>query len=108
MHRLRDQVLDEAPQAARVEVAEVIGEVDGYLNVDADFLPVQWLVRIGDVRASMTMGQPFPDIWLPRGLEVSAAFTLAVGAFDLRYALTYHDYKLADVASKVTVPSQGR
>ncbi|PYR32413.1 MAG: hypothetical protein DMF92_02215 [Acidobacteria bacterium] len=77
-------------------------------NVDADFLPVQWLVRIGDVRASMTMGQPFPDVWLPRGLEVSAAFTLAVGAFDLRYALTYHDYKLADVASKVTVPSQGR
>ena len=34
--------------------------------------------------------------------------TSHVGTFDLRYALTYHDYKLADVASKVTVPSQGR
>ena len=28
VHRLRDEVLDEAPQAARIEVAEVIGEVD--------------------------------------------------------------------------------
>jgi hypothetical protein len=76
-------------------------------NVDADFLPAQWLVRVGDVRATMTMGQPFPDVWLPRGLDVSAALTLAVGAFDLRYTLAYHDYKLPDVASKVAVP-EGR
>ena len=73
-------------------------------NVDADFLPAQWLVRVGDVRATMTMGQPFPDVWLPRGLEVTAAFTLAIGSFDLRYTLTYHDYKLPDVASKVAIP----
>ena len=73
-------------------------------NVGFDFLPAQWLVRIGNVRAWMTMGQPFPDVWLPRGLEMSVAFTLAVGPFDLRYALDYHDYKLADVTSKVAVP----
>ena len=28
MQRLRDEVLEEAPQAARIEVAEVLGEVD--------------------------------------------------------------------------------
>jgi len=77
------------------------------IDVDADFLPAQWLVRVGDVRATMTMGQPFPDVWLPRGLDVSAALTLAVGAFDLRYTLAYHDYKLPEVASKVAVP-EGR
>ena len=73
-------------------------------NVDADFLPAQWLVRVGDVRATMTMGQPFPDVWLPRGLDVTAAFTLAIGTFDLRYTLAYHDYRLPDVASKVAIP----
>ena len=34
-------------------------------NVWMDFLPVAWLVRVDDIRASMTMGQPFPDVWLP-------------------------------------------
>ena len=29
-------------------------------NIDFDFLPAQWLVRLGNVRATMTMGQPFP------------------------------------------------
>ena len=72
-------------------------------NVNLDFLPVPWLVRIGDVRASMTMGQPFPDVWLPRGLEMSAAFTLALGSFDLRYTLDYHDYRQADVKTNVRI-----
>lgn len=72
-------------------------------NVNLDFLPVPWLVRIGDVRASMTMGQPFPEVWLPRGLEMSAAFTLALGSFDLRYTLNYHDYRQADVKTNVRI-----
>ena len=38
-------------------------------NIDFDFLPAQWLVRLGNVRATMTMSQPFPDVWLPRDLE---------------------------------------
>ena len=35
-------------------------------NVWLDFLPGAWLVRVDDIRASMTMGQPFPGVWLPR------------------------------------------
>jgi hypothetical protein len=72
-------------------------------NVGFDFLPAQWLVRINDLRASMTMGQPFPDVWLPRGLEMTAAMTLAIGAFDLRYSLDYHDYRQPDVKTKVRI-----
>ena len=73
-------------------------------NVDFDFLPAQWLVRVNEFRASMTMGQPFPDVWLPRGLEITAAMTLAVGRFDLHYALDYHDYRQPDVKTKVRIP----
>jgi len=72
-------------------------------NVGFDFLPAQWLVRLNDVRASMTMGQPFPDVWLPHDLEMRAAITLAVGEFDVRYALDYHDYRQADVKTKVRI-----
>ena len=73
-------------------------------NVALDFLPGRWLVRLDDAKASMTMSQPFPDIWLPRDLEVRLALTFASGRFDLRYALGYHDYRRADVTSRVGVP----
>jgi hypothetical protein len=74
-----------------------------FSNVGFDFLPAQWLVHIDDLRATMTMGQPFADVWLPRGLEMTAAMTLAVGAFDVSYALDYHDYRQPDVKAKVRI-----
>jgi hypothetical protein len=82
-------------------------------NIALDFLPAQWLLHMDELHASMTMGQPFrssaqgsPEagIWLPNGLEFQGALSLAVGQFDLRYALEYHDYRRADVTSKVTIP----
>jgi len=72
-------------------------------NVGFDFLPAQWLVHVSDLKATMTMGQPFPEVWLPDGLEVNLAMTLAIGQFDLRYSLDYHDYRRPDVTSKVGV-----
>jgi hypothetical protein len=72
-----------------------------YDNVALDFLPAQWLVHVDDVRASMTMGQPFPDVWLPRGLEINAAMTLALGQVEFRAALDYHDYRKADATVKI-------
>jgi hypothetical protein len=72
-------------------------------NVGFDFLPAQWLVKIDDLKASMTMGQPFADVWLPNALELSLAGTLAVGQFDMRYTLDYHDYRRPDVTSKVGI-----
>jgi hypothetical protein len=73
-------------------------------NVAFDFLPAQWLMHVDDLHASMMMGQPFPDVWLPNTLEFTAAMSVAVGQFDLRYALEYRDYRRADVTSKITIP----
>jgi hypothetical protein len=73
-------------------------------NITPNFVPANWLGRITDAHASMTMGQPFPDIWLPHGLEVSITLTLAVGAFDLRYSLDYSDYRRAQTSSTLHLP----
>jgi hypothetical protein len=75
-------------------------------NVGFDFLPGQWLVHINDVKASMTMTQPFPDVWLPNALELGLSGTLAIGQIDLRYSLQYHDYRRPDVTSKVGIKPQ--
>jgi hypothetical protein len=72
-------------------------------NVGFDFLPVQWLVHVNDLKATMTMAQPFPDVWLPDGLDVQLAMTVAIGEFDLRYSLDFHDYRRPDVTSKVGI-----
>jgi hypothetical protein len=72
-----------------------------YDNIALDFLPAQWLVHVDDVRASMTMGQPFPDVWLPRALDLHASLTLALGTVEFRMALAYDDYRRADASVKV-------
>jgi hypothetical protein len=72
-----------------------------YDNVALDFLPAQWLVHVNDISASMIMAQPFPDVWLPRNLEMNAAVTLAIGEVSLRVALDYHDYRQADATIRV-------
>ena len=72
-------------------------------NVNFDFLPSQWLVHLSDAKATMTMGQPFPDVWLPASVEINLAMAVAIGQFDIRYALDYHDYRLPAVTSKVGV-----
>jgi hypothetical protein len=70
-------------------------------NVSLDFLPAAWLVRLSGLRASMTMSQPFPDVWLPRDVDMSCRATLAVGAFDVRYHLDYHDYRQATTSGRI-------
>lgn len=75
-------------------------------NIAFDFLPARWLVRVDDLQATMMMGQPFPDVWLPRTLEMVVSMTMAVGKLDARYLLDYHDYRRADVTSKVGIPGE--
>jgi hypothetical protein len=74
-------------------------------NVDLDFLPVRWFVRLDSVRASMTMSQPFADVWLPRNLEFLAAAELASGRYDARWTVDYEDYRQADVKTRIDVGS---
>jgi hypothetical protein len=69
-----------------------------------DFLPGQWLVRVDTVRASMTMGEMFEGVWLPRGIDMNVALKLAIGDVDLHYTLDYHDYRRADVTTRIGIP----
>ena len=70
-------------------------------DIDMDFLPGRSLARVDDVRATMRMGQPFPDVWLPKDIEMRFRMTLAVGPVDARYRVEYHDYRQADVTYKI-------
>jgi hypothetical protein len=72
-----------------------------FRNIDTDFLPAQWFVQLDGLTATMEMGQPFPDIWLPRSLAIGFDMTLAVGQLAGRYSSEYHDYRLASVDSRV-------
>jgi outer membrane protein assembly factor BamA len=73
-------------------------------NVWLDFLPGAWLVRVDDIRASMTMGQPFPGVWLPRGMNIHAGVTLANGSFEAGYARAFDQYREAQVKTTIRVP----
>ena len=72
-------------------------------NVDLDFVPGAWLVRTEKVQATMTMGRPFPGVWLPRQVDVDLQAVFAAGTIDVRYALRYHGYREASTAGRVIV-----
>jgi hypothetical protein len=73
-------------------------------NVNLDFFPARWLVNIDGLHATMTMSQPFPDVWLPRDTTISVSFMLAFGELEAHYALSYHDYRQAEVSTAIRVP----
>jgi hypothetical protein len=70
-------------------------------NVNLNFLPIASLLRVTEVRAAMTMGEPFPDVWLPRDVEMSMGAMLAVGPIDVRYRLDYLNYREATTSGRV-------
>ena len=70
-------------------------------DMDWDFFPGRGLVRIGDVQATMQMGQAFPNIWLPKSIEMKFEMMLAVGAVDASYRVEYENYKEAAVTYKI-------
>lgn len=72
-------------------------------NIDFDFLPARWLVQIDTMRATMTMTQAFPDVWLPRDLTFVAILDMAMGRFDAKYTQEYRDYRQPDVKSRFSV-----
>ena len=74
------------------------------LSISVNSLPLGWLAQVEQLRASMTMGEAFPDVWLPRALDMRFGVAMAVGQFDVQYALDYHDYRRADVTSTIRIP----
>jgi hypothetical protein len=70
-------------------------------NVSLDFLPAAWLLRVTDLKASMTMSQPFPDVWLPREVDFFFGGMVAIGSFDVHYHIDYKDYQQATTAGRI-------
>jgi hypothetical protein len=70
-------------------------------DIDWDFFPGRALVRIGDVEATMQMGQAFPNVWLPKSIAMRFEMMLAVGAVDAAYRVEYSNYKEAAVTYKI-------
>jgi hypothetical protein len=72
-----------------------------FSNIDFDFLPGRALVRLDELRASMRMREAFPNVWLPDTVAMSFGMTLALGEVAARYDVKYHDYKLAEVKTRL-------
>lgn len=70
-------------------------------NISTDFMPIAWFVRLEDIKASMSMSQPFKDVWLPRDVDLMMKATLATGTIDLRYHLDYVDYREASTSGRI-------
>ena len=70
-------------------------------DIDMDFFPGRSLVRVDDLKATMQMGQAFPNVWLPRSIEMHFGMMLAVGAVDGTYRVDYENYKEAAVTYKI-------
>ena len=73
-------------------------------NVNFDFLPAAWLVR---VERSQGVDDDEPAVpgrlAAARRRHVSLGAMLAIGTFDVRYHLDYHDYRQATTSG----PHQG-
>jgi hypothetical protein len=70
-------------------------------NVQMDFLPGRSLVRIDGMHASMRMGEPFPDVWLPESLGFNFNATIATGTIDARYDVQHTGYRLAETSARI-------
>jgi len=77
-------------------------------NVNFDFLPAAWLVRVTDGRASMTMSQAFKNVWLPKNVDMVFGAMIAIGSFDARYHLDFHDYKEATTTGRIKLGEDRR
>jgi hypothetical protein len=70
-------------------------------NAGLDFLPLAWLARVSELKASMVMTEAFPGIWLPKRVDTTGAMVLATGRLDIRYGLDYSGYREATVTTKI-------
>jgi hypothetical protein len=70
-------------------------------NLGYDFLAAQWLLRVGETTASMTMGRYFDGVWLPKTIEMHGDVQLAIGSFDAEYEREFLEYRKAETAARI-------
>jgi hypothetical protein len=74
-------------------------------NVGLEFLPASWLLRVSELRANMAMTEAFPNVWMPKRIDLAGSFVLAPGLFSLMYDIQYSGYREAATAGKYLGPS---
>jgi hypothetical protein len=72
-----------------------------FANTDFGFLPGRWLIRVGDISASMTMSRVLDGVWLPGQISMKGDVTFATGRYGFAYGRTFYDYKKAEVGARV-------
>ena len=70
-------------------------------NLGLDFFPGQWLVRVGETTASMTMGRYFDGVWLPKAIVMKGDLQVAIGSFDIDYRREFLEYRKAETAARI-------
>jgi hypothetical protein len=70
-------------------------------NLGLDFFPGQWLVRVGDTSASMTMGRYFDGVWLPKAIVMQGDLHVAIGSFDIDYRREFLEYRKAETSARI-------
>jgi hypothetical protein len=70
-------------------------------NVKMDFLPAGWLIKMEELKASMSMSQPFKGVWLPKNVQMYFSAMFAVGMVDVKFNLDYYDYQEATTAARI-------
>ena len=70
-------------------------------NTGLDFLPGRWLLRVDDIGATMEMGQPLGDVWLPLRVTVFGRVTTALGDLDLAFTRDFFDYREAETGGRI-------
>ena len=70
-------------------------------NVGFEFLPLRWFVRLDDLKASMTMGQPLEGVWLPEQVELTGKVTTALGTYGVTHARSFSDYRQAETDARI-------
>jgi hypothetical protein len=70
-------------------------------NLGLDFFPGQWLVRVGDTSASMTMGRYFDGVWLPKAIVMKGDLQVAIGSFDIDYRREFLEYRKAETSARI-------
>ena len=70
-------------------------------NIGFDFLPLRWLIRLDGLTASMTMGRPLDDLWLPERIDASGVMTMASGSTTVAYSRTFSNYREARTGGRL-------
>jgi hypothetical protein len=59
------------------------------------------LVRMEEVRASMTMDKPFGEVWLPKKIVAAGSVDTAGPSLSVKYSREFYDYNKTDVRVKL-------